>query len=133
MSILRWNPELSVGVEAIDADHWQLIVLLNRLAVAVATGAGRDAIAARLDALIAHSEQHFQREEEAMARHGYPEAEHHRSVHRELIEDITELRREFDEGMEIGTEFIEFVGNWLLSHIAENDKPLGAYLVAAGA
>jgi hemerythrin len=130
MSLARWSPNLSVGIEAIDADHQQLIVLVNRLGVAVARGADREEVVRNLNELIAHTERHFDRESELMSRYNYPEAEHHRSIHQELLADIAELQKEFDQGAEIGSEFVLYVWNWVLSHIVEDDKPLGDYLKA---
>ena len=128
MSLSRWSPTLSVGIEAIDTDHQELIILLNRLGVAVARGAGREVVVVKLNELIAHAERHFDREAEFMTRYDYPEAEHHRDIHRELMADIAELRQEFDRGAEIGPEFVLYVWNWLLNHIVEDDKRLGDYL-----
>ena len=128
MSLARWSPTLSVGIEAIDADHQELIILLNRLGVAVARGVERDVIVAKLGELIAHAERHFDREAEFMTSYNYPEAEHHQDIHRELMADIAELRKEFERGAEIGPEFVLYLWNWLLNHIAEDDKRLGAYL-----
>jgi hemerythrin len=117
-------------VEDLDADHQALIDLLNQLGEAVEGGAGHDAIGPRLDELVTSAESHFRREEEIMAREGYPEAEHHQRLHEALIEEIREFRGSFEGGAEFGSEITEFIRIWLVSHILESDKQLGGYLRA---
>jgi hemerythrin len=129
MPIAHWSPNLSVGVEELDADHLELIEVLNQLDVEVSCAAGHDAISQTLNKLILRTETHFQREEEIMTREEYPEAEHHAEIHRALSEEIQEFRKEFVAGMEIGPEITEFIKRWLISHIMESDKHLGGYLV----
>ena len=129
MTIAHWSPNLSVGVEELDSDHQGLIDVLNQLDAEVGRSAGHDSIARILDELISHTEAHFRREEEIMARERYPDAEHHAMVHQALIEEIQEFRKDFDEGMEIGPEITEFIKGWLVGHIMESDKHLGGYLL----
>lgn len=133
MSAIHWSPNLSVGVEALDADHQGLIDLLNKLDAEVGRAAGYEAISQTLDELISHTEAHFRREEEIMAREDYPDAEHHAMVHKALTEEIEAFRKDFAAGMEIGPEITEFIKRWLISHIMESDKHLGGYLLGRGA
>lgn len=132
MSVAHWSPNLSVGVEVLDSDHQELIEVLNRLDTEVGRGAGHDEIARILDDLISHTEAHFRREEEIMAREDYPDAEHHAMIHQALRDEITEFRQRFAGGMEIGPEITEFIKRWLIGHIMESDKHLGGYLQGRG-
>ncbi len=133
MSVAHWSPNLSVGVEALDSDHQELIEVLNRLDAEVGRGAEHDQVAQILDELISHTEAHFRREEEIMAREDYPDAEHHTMIHQALGEEIQEFRQRFAAGMEIGPEITEFLKRWLIGHIMESDKHLGGYLLGRGA
>ena len=128
MSIAHWSPNLSVGVEELDSDHQDLIELLNQLDAAIGSAGGHDEISQKLDELIARTETHFRREEEIMAREEYPEIEHHALVHRALVEEIRDFRKDQAAGTEIGPEITEFIKRWLVSHIIESDKHLGGYL-----
>ena len=128
MSVVHWSPNLSVGVEELDSDHQDLIKVLNRLDDEVGRAAEHDTIAQILDELISHTESHFRREEEIMARENYPEAEHHAKIHEALRDEIRDFREEFGAGMEIGPEITQFIKNWLISHIMESDKHLGGFL-----
>ncbi len=132
MSTTHWSPNLSVGVTEIDADHQELIALMNALDGEVEGAAGHAAITLRLDALIARTETHFRREEEIMRQEHYPDVEHHARIHQALIEEIRELRQAHLAGTDIGPETTEFIKRWLISHIMESDKHLGGYLEGRG-
>lgn len=132
MSSLHWSPNLSVGVEALDSDHRELIDLMNELDGEIGRKGGHDAIMGRLDALIARTETHFRREEAMMAEAGYPEAEHHARLHEALMGEIWELREIHASGTDIGPEIADFIKRWLVSHIMESDKHLGGYLEGRG-
>ena len=125
--LVHWSPNLSVGVETLDNDHRSLIDSLNRLDSAIADGRV-DEEEGLLDGLIERTEEHFEHEEAIMVQADYPELDHHRSVHRALIAEIREFRKEFDEGKVIGPETTAFIKDWLLKHILESDKALGGYL-----
>ena len=128
MSIAHWSPNLSVGVEALDSDHQELIDVLNQLDAEVGETAGHDTISRTLDELISRTQRHFRAEEEIMLRENYPQAEHHARVHQALMEEVQAFRQEFEAGMELGPEITEFIKRWLISHIIESDKHLGGYL-----
>lgn len=128
MPIAHWSPNLSVGIEELDADHQELIGVLNRLDLEVGHAAGHDTISQILDEFISRVNTHFLREEKIMLREEYPEADHHAKVHRALADELQEFRTEFLAGMEIGPEIPEFIKRWLISHIMESDKHLGGYL-----
>lgn len=128
MSTAHWSPNLSVGVEALDSDHQELIDLLNRLDADVERASGHDTVSRSLDELISRTETHFRREEEIMELEEYPQAEHHAMIHQALMEEVQAFRREIAAGMELGPEITEFIKRWLISHIIESDKHLGGYL-----
>ena len=129
MSITHWSPNLGVGIEELDADHRELIELLNRLDTEVSEAAGQEEIAEILGELVARTERHFRREEAIMAREHYPESDHHTRLHRALMAELQQFRQELSAGMEIGPEITEFIKRWLVSHIIESDKHLGGYLL----
>ncbi len=129
MTFVRWAANLSVHDETIDAEHRGLIDDLNRLNETVERGNDRAQIGEAFERLIEATGTHFHHEEETMRGEEYPDARHHRNLHAALIDEIEALRREFMAGeMEIGLETMDFLKSWLVSHILESDKQLGAYL-----
>ncbi len=72
------------------------------------------------------------REEEAyMKQYQYPEERFHREEHRIYIlrlKDFREKHREY--AADVCTEIIENMTDWVYSHIMENDKKLGEFILA---
>ena len=131
MEAMHWSPNLSVGIEAMDADHLALIAALNGLLEACREERGHDAILAAFDRLIGDTREHFAREERLMLDEVYPDYELHKRIHTALLDEIADLRTKCDTGeMEIGTETTDFIRSWLTSHILESDKQLGGFLAA---
>ncbi len=63
MAMMRWNEKMSVGVIELDADHKELIKVINQLGVNAEDEARRNAIRQSLFALLRYAEYHFAREE----------------------------------------------------------------------
>ncbi len=128
MAIVHWSPNLSIGIDEIDAEHMELIDLLNNLFAEISKGSSYDKITHCFDQVVHRTQEHFRHEEAIMARIAYPELSHHRRIHEALIEEIRGFWEELDCGMEIGPEIPNFFKTWLISHILESDRHLGGFL-----
>lgn len=131
MAFLEWSEELSVGVPVIDEQHARLAALLNRVGDAVKTGQEAEHIAVLLDELIVFTRHHFETEERLMDQYGYADALVHQQAHRKLVEDLLSIQRQFDSASLMLT--LQALKDWLIKHIIEGDRRLGAALIAAGA
>ena len=127
-----WTPEMSVGNRQIDADHQQLISLINQLSVA---GAGNDrtSIEFVLDELVQYTLLHFAREEELMKQIGYPNLASHRAAHTALTNRVKTLRTLFFNGLStrLDEDILSFLGTWLSTHILKEDLKYAPLLAAA--
>ena len=133
MPLMQWSPNLSVGVEFMDADHKRMIELINELHEITATRRKED-ILATLDELIEVTSGHFQREEHFMRAHDYRWYKLHHRAHEGLLEELAEFReRTAAEDIELGQELTRFLDEWLVSHILESDKHLGGFLEGVAA
>ncbi len=135
MTMLRWRPNLSLGVAEIDADHKALIEILNRLFYMVKAGDERPEIAGVLHELGDYCAGHFQREEALMRRVGYGGLERHAKLHdvlRRQVATWTVAYLDDPDGFDIAG-FYDFVSDWLLVHVLTEDMRLRPYLVEAAA
>lgn len=129
MAFVDWSPNLSVGIDFMDADHQQSITLLTELQDLVASDQPRTAVIDKLDELIEFCEQHFRLEERLMKENNYREFAHHQALHKALLEQIAELRQRLvSEATDIGPEVMDFMKDWLMRHILESDKHFGGFL-----
>lgn len=129
--MIIWSEAMSVGVPRLDSDHRVLIGLINHLERAIAQRfETRLVIAEVLDALIAYTRFHFDREERVMAACGYPELDTHRQEHAELTAEVIALldRFESDPTAISHREMLGFLTDWLNHHILLQDKAYRAFV-----
>lgn len=121
--LIAWGPELSVGIDEIDAQHKLLIDLLNKLHVAILQQHGRAESMNVLRDLIDYTRIHFAVEESLMRLLNYPDYDAHKASHEQLLEQVHDLQhRLIDEGQGITFELLHFLKRWLSVHIMETDR-----------
>ena len=128
MGWITWDHTLELGHEAMDADHRQLVALVNQLAKCIVENAGKEAYDALLDDLFTHTKAHFGMEEQLMAACSYPYAKEHRSEHAKLIKDALDHRAKFDASAKPSISLLYFFDQWLTRHILASDRELASFL-----
>lgn len=91
MSPLQWKPEYSVGVEAVDHEHRQLIDLVNHIAETLASERPMVDIEEKLAELHRAIAAHFALEERFMRERGYDQFAQHKADHERLLDDLREI------------------------------------------
>ena len=134
MAYLDWKDSLSVGIKEIDDEHRELVNMVNDLHSAMSTGKGKDALGGVLDRLIDYTVSHFAHEEELMRKYSYPDSFKHTNEHRKLTKTAVDVQTKFKSGQTIGLsiEVMDFLRNWLTTHIQEVDNRFGAFLKTKG-
>lgn len=134
MAYLDWKDSLSVGIKQIDDEHRELVNMVNDLHSAMSTGKGKDALGGVLDRLINYTVSHFAHEEELMRKYSYPDSFKHTNEHRQLTKTAVDVQTKFKSGQTIGLsiEVMDFLRNWLTTHIQDVDTRFGAFLQTKG-
>jgi len=132
--MVTWDSEThGVGIAEIDLQHRRLVEIINQIDAALDAGADAATLRELLDVLIQFTEFHFFTEEHYMRRHGFPDEATHREGHHHLVDQLLALRAEFANTAKNATRStIGFLGDWLLDHIVNTDKELGAFLQVQG-
>ncbi len=130
MTWLKWDATLELGHAEMDADHRQMVIMVNRLLQGIADKLGKQAYDAELDALFAHTKAHFDMEERLMAACSYPYAAEHRSEHARLIKEALDHRARFDASAEPSVSLLYFLDQWLTRHILSVDSEFARFLAA---
>jgi hemerythrin len=127
---LQWTSTLSVGDEAIDAQHRELFVRLDRLHDAMLRRERAEAL--RLLAFLRdYSVVHFEAEERLMAEAAYPEAGRHAQEHEAFRASLRGLQEHFEaEGLTAGLvlDLERRVVGWLREHVYHSDVGLGRWI-----
>jgi hemerythrin-like metal-binding protein len=133
MASIRWDHCLETGWEVLDAQHRTLVDTLNRLGCLVAKGGRqREELEGVLIFLRNFTLEHFQTEQELMARHRYPDEIEHRRLHSDLAAQIEAILDAFHRGETALTPVtLEVLDAWLTRHIQEEDVRLADFLNGA--
>ena len=123
-----WNNDYSVGEPSLDAQHRQVIDLLNELYVAMQRGVDHQAVRPLLDQLVQYTVNHFQSEEKVLLAHQYPDFAQHRALHDKMRQRTMGLRD--NAGLVTGRDLLVFLKEWWCSHIQEQDKKYEPYVSA---
>jgi hemerythrin len=131
--LFAWSDDFSVHVQEIDEQHKVLVGLLNELHVANIEHHGKTTSRRVLDRLAEYTRTHFLLEESLMRRTHYPGFEIHKQQHEDLICQVQALQHKLDnENVAITFELLHFLKNWLIQHINDSDKRLGAHVQRSG-
>ena len=134
-SLLIWREEWLLGIETLDADHQEMVRLMNLLFCRNAPERGGDAehatppVLDRLDAVIEHVRVHFGREESFLQSIDYPHYEEHRTEHSLQMAEFIQIRRELEESGApcIDAETAEGIKRWFFNHAIAEDQRFADY------
>ncbi|MDD2367577.1 MAG: bacteriohemerythrin [Desulfuromonadaceae bacterium] len=128
---IEWRDSLSIGVEAIDNQHKELLSRFDKLLNACQEGKGIAELKVLLLFLEEYVHTHFRDEEALQKLHRYPEYESHKAEHIYFIEQLKKLKAETDKSG-VSTHHVVETNNmllkWLLNHISKVDTTLGKFL-----
>ena len=130
MSPFKWKNDFSVGIKEMDDQHKDFFNILNRLGEAAGGNKGMEVVGPVLRHLSEYSRHHFAEEETWLKIIGYPGLQYQKKQHDFFISQVTELQDRYSKGeASIPISTLEFLREWLLSHILENDKKYGAFML----
>ena len=123
---ITWKEEYSVGVAEMDGQHKKLIACITQLNDAMSMGRGKEVIGRVLNELVSYTESHFFDEESLMLKHGYADLGEHKKLHNELTKKVLMFKNDF-ESSKVGLTIpvLNFLENWLVSHIQTTDQKYG--------
>lgn len=133
MALITWNNALSTGIGEQDTQHKKLIDLINQLNDAMQAGKGADVLGKVLSELVNYTVYHFGYEEKLMAQHKYEETPAHKAEHAKFVQTAGDFKKKFDAGNAVvSTEIMNFLRDWLTTHIMKTDKKMGQSLSKLG-
>jgi hemerythrin-like metal-binding protein len=125
---IAWKDRYKVGVAAIDQDHEQLIRIYNEIVLNMQKPSGGKLNQATLNLLAEYAVNHFKVEEDMMLAMNYPGYSDHKSAHQLFYDYMEDLGVALANGDDENSDFIEFLGDWILSHVLGMDLRISDYL-----
>lgn len=131
MAFVQWDKRMSIGVDAIDAQHKQLLAMMNRLHEACSGDAcDLETVRQAADEFSDYTHRHFRDEEQFMDSVGYPGFDEHVEQHMEGRMKAVDFYGDYlSGGTDVGRDMLEFLKDWLINHILKTDRKLGHYLM----
>jgi hemerythrin-like metal-binding protein len=114
-----------LGHAPMDDTHREFVALVNALAVA----AGDD-FASGFDALVAHTERHFDAEQRLMQRFAFPATTEHRGEHQRVLGQLHQVQARVRRGsLSMARAFVsDALPAWFRLHALTMDSALAAHL-----
>ncbi len=128
--LIEWhNDSLSVGITKMDDTHKEFIDLINRLGQAP-----DEQFPELFNTLIEHTQQHFQSEDAAMEKSGFPPKFIHRNEHYRILDELKQLASTMGNGnISAAKAFVcNYLPEWFPMHAATMDRALAHHLKASG-
>jgi hemerythrin-like metal-binding protein len=127
MAFFPWDPALDTGIAAVDAQHRRLAEMISDLAAAE----GADQAAVRcLTQLKDYVREHFADEEQLLEHVPASHADTHRFEHAAFAARVADCEAACWAGYAPGPELLDYLRDWLRSHIAQVDMELAALVKA---
>lgn len=129
-SFVEWSDQYILGVSLMDKQHKELVRLTNDLFEACLEGKEeadknfQEAVRRAVD----YVKTHFHDEEELQRDVNYPNFSVHKIDHERFIAAILEYVKAYQTGQKfVPNQFVRYLRDWLLEHIAISDKEFARY------
>ena len=132
-----WTSSFEIGDRIIDNQHKELINVTNALLAACSQGQGHNKLMDTVKFLADYAIKHFNSEEKLQQAIKYPGYLSHKKLHddfKNTVNDALGQLKAQGANIVLVTKISTLVGNWLVSHIKNEDAKIGIHMrkVAAG-
>lgn len=127
MGLMNWSAQLDIGVDEMNHQHQNLLVLMNDLHDKWQKKEMRIQLAEALNKLKLATLDHFKEEEEFQEKIKWEKRDTHKIIHQRLIDTFLKHEEEFKKTGELTEPFFHFLRFWLSSHIQGIDKEYGDF------
>ena len=127
-NLIVWEPRYAIGIPVIDSEHMKLVRLCNTLYKSILSTKSdpslerKAAVRSALRECAEYTQTHFKNEEKLMQLCNYSGFEKHKNEHTMFIKKVLEKCQHFsEETFSSSLEFVRFLYDWILYHIAHTD------------
>lgn len=127
MKFVEWDEKYSVHIKIIDSQHKKLLDFTNELFDACIEGKKEadKSFQKTIKEAVEYVKIHFKTEENLMITNKYPDFPAHKKKHEEFILQIISEVKKYQSGLQfVPNNFVRYLRDWLLEHIAIVDKKL---------
>ncbi|SDP45013.1 bacteriohemerythrin [Desulforhopalus singaporensis] len=133
MPMIEWNDELSICIAEIDQQHQKWLTMVNEFYDSMTNGSSDEIMLKIIGRMRLFAERHFGMEEELMQRHQASFVEEHAKEHQAFLDKFVQVEIDYRaKKKSVTLDVLNFLNNWLLTHINDTDKKMGQFLVSKG-
>jgi hemerythrin len=128
---VEWDDRYMTGIQLLDDQHKELIRFTDDLFKSCQAGDTQASEAFKKTAHVAveYVKKHFSAEEKMFENIRYPLAAEHKKRHEAFIKRILNDTQNFEKGKNmVPLAFARFLREWILTHIAEEDKQYAGFI-----
>ena len=125
MALLQWKDQYSVGIEAVDHEHKELIDLINRLHDELVAKGQAVSVETFLGDVYKAISAHFALEERFMRERGYDQLAAHKADHERLLDEIRVIMDDFLDRADLARDGLSVrLDAWFSRHFETHDARL---------
>ncbi|HET7802722.1 MAG TPA: bacteriohemerythrin [Pseudolabrys sp.] len=124
MALLQWKENYSIGIDAVDHEHKELIALINRLHDQLVSKGEGLSIGEFFGDLFTGISAHFALEERFMREHRYDQLGRHKADHERLLDEIRDIMEDFENREVASAELGARLDAWFSRHFETHDARL---------
>ncbi len=136
MPRIVWSKRYSVKVDELDGQHRRMAELVNDINDRINARDDRDKLLEGFSELIGFTGKHFATEEALMKKHRYPDYKKHKKEHKDLINLLQDIKKQFrresesfsDFDYDLAADWLVIHADWFTVHLTHSDRDLGAFL-----
>lgn len=134
MEKIEWSSFYDLGIEQIDVQHQNLVFLINEAYELIANKIPQhsEEVQDLLVKISNYAVYHFDTEESLFEMYKFPKTAQHKVEHNEFKYFVSKNLELFDNGKLELVDIVDFLKNWLLNHIAIEDKAFAPFLKEKG-
>ncbi|MEZ5822502.1 MAG: hemerythrin family protein [Xanthobacteraceae bacterium] len=125
MSLLQWEKRYSVGIEAVDHEHRELVDLINRLHEKATMQGSKVAVLGFFGDLYKAVSAHFALEERFMREKRYDQLPQHKGDHERLLDEIRDIMEDYEANDVFDDKLLaQRIDAWFSRHFESHDARL---------
>lgn len=125
MGLLHWEKRYSVGIEAVDHEHRELVDLINTLYDKARTQGSKVAVLGFFGDLFKSISAHFALEERFMREKGYDQLTPHKNDHERLLDEVRDIMEDYEVTDVLDeTLLAQRLDAWFSRHFESHDARL---------
>ena len=125
MGLLHWEKRYSVGIDAIDHEHRELVDLINRLYEEAHARGSKVAVLGFFGDLFQAISAHFALEERVMRERSYDQLMQHKNDHERLLDEIRDIMEDYEVTDLLDEQLLsQRLDAWFSRHFETHDARL---------